>query len=506
MSRATARRAHRPRPDRPDATRTVADDALGDLAGDLTSSSPGAPTRGRRAAPRSGVRVLARWVQLPAVRRRPGPRHLAPVPEAAAAPAARALRLSPGPLGLLLAAVVLVVGSGAADGVRLTAGATRRPASGPAVPVAPVAQPAGLEALSPYLPQVSCNPVAMPGAVALGDLLRRTYPGTSYGIARACGSDGMASEHYEGRAVDWMASKRDPVKLAQVRTLLDWLLAPDDEGRPYANARRLGVMYLIWDDHIWGAYRAGEGWRPYSTCAKHPEPASDTVCHRDHVHISLTWAGAAGRTSFWTGRVAPVDYGPCAPADLNWAAPYRGPRSSPCPTHPTVTAPAGASPVVAALYRASGAQLGIGATGPLVTALQRGLGLTADGSFGPVTGARVSAFRTAHGLSAGQTADAATWRALLAAAGTGAGTTPTRPTTPTTPTSPTTPTAPTRPSPGPAPTPGSLAQYRGQLLGYDSAGPAVAAVQRLLGVTPTGWFGPRTLAAVRAFQSSHGIP
>jgi cell wall-associated NlpC family hydrolase len=38
-----------------------------------------------------------------------------------------------------------------------------------------------------------------------------------------------------------------------------------------------------------------------------------------------------------------------------------------------------------------------------------------------------------------------------------------------------------------------------------STGPAVAAVQRLLGVTADGDFGPVTLAAVRDFQARHGL-
>jgi peptidoglycan hydrolase-like protein with peptidoglycan-binding domain len=38
-----------------------------------------------------------------------------------------------------------------------------------------------------------------------------------------------------------------------------------------------------------------------------------------------------------------------------------------------------------------------------------------------------------------------------------------------------------------------------------SSGASVAAVQRVLGVSPTGNFGPVTARAVRAFQSSHGL-
>ncbi|WP_258272927.1 hypothetical protein, partial [Escherichia coli] len=79
--------------------------------------------------------------------------------------------------------------------------------------------------------------------------------------------------------------------------VIKWMFAKDAQGRPYANARRLGVMYVIWNGKIWGAYGAGKGWRPYSTCAKHPEKSWDNTCHRNHMHISLSWAGAMGRTS-----------------------------------------------------------------------------------------------------------------------------------------------------------------------------------------------------------------
>src|SRR5436190_4881894 len=43
------------------------------------------------------------------------------------------------------------------------------------------------------------------------------------------------------------------------------------------------------------------------------------------------------------------------------------------------------------------------------------------------------------------------------------------------------------------------------LLQRGSSGASVAAVQRALGVNPTGTFGPVTARAVRAFQRSHGL-
>jgi hypothetical protein len=45
----------------------------------------------------------------------------------------------------------------------------------------------------------------------------------------------------------------------------------------------------------------------------------------------------------------------------------------------------------------------------------------------------------------------------------------------------------------------------GGLLRSGSSGSDVSAIQRALGVSPTGTFGPVTARAVRAFQSSHGL-
>jgi hypothetical protein len=53
--------------------------------------------------------------------------------------------------------------------------------------------------------------------------------------------------------------------------------------------------------------------------------------------------------------------------------------------------------------------------------------------------------------------------------------------------------------------PMSLASGGGGMLQRGTSGAAVAALQRVLGVTPTGNFGPVTARAVRAFQRSHGL-
>ena len=176
----------------------------------------------------------------------------------------------------------------------------RPPVPSPSTPVATVDSGrwlAGLGPIEPYAsydPQTACTPVARPGTVALRGALLGAHPGTrNLGITRACHIGGR-SEHKEGRAFDWGAYVSRPVERAAVERFIDQLFATDAHGNPHALARRMGVMYLVWNGRIWSAYRASEGWRPYSG----PSP------HTDHIHISLSRAGADGRTSFHTRGLA----------------------------------------------------------------------------------------------------------------------------------------------------------------------------------------------------------
>jgi peptidoglycan hydrolase-like protein with peptidoglycan-binding domain len=399
-------------------------------------------------------------------------------------------------LTIVVASAVTVVGyagAAAADPTPPAPGGVPGPVAAPAVPAG---LPQGIEDLAAYTPQVSCDPAAKPGATALAKLLVATYPGSTTGIARACATD--TSEHYEGRAIDWMVSIRKPAEAAEAQAVVDWLFAPDAQGRRFANARRLGVMYLIWNDRIWGAYASDSGWRPYSSCATRPEPGSDTACHRNHVHISLSWAGATARTSFWSGKVAAADYGPCRPSDLNWAPAYSAANPRPCPRYPSVPAPANAPAAVSALVRYSGITLGSGSAGAAVSAVQTVLGAQSDGRYGSGTQSAVAAFRAGHGLAAGSIVDADTWRALLVAADglVKAGRTADRPASPPTSSSP-----PSSPSSSSASVTPALPVLR-----YGARGSAVVALQQAVKVTPaSGWFGPTTLATVTRFQQAHRL-
>jgi len=175
------------------------------------------------------------------------------------------------------------------------------PAPAP-VPVTPVFS-GPVDVKPEYQGQVLCSPTPKKGTVRLGELIKATYPQyTTIGMARSC-SQGGQSEHKDGRALDWMVSVRDAGQKAAAEAFLGWLLAPDAAGVPAANARRLGVMYIGWDDRIWRGYGT-TGWDELFDCESNPDratPSYDNYCHRNHVHISLSWDGAAGMTSFYDG-------------------------------------------------------------------------------------------------------------------------------------------------------------------------------------------------------------
>lgn len=291
------------------------------------------------------------------------------------------------------------------------------PSPGVAKPVTPTGLPKAAESFASYVPAVGCDMRINPGTDALGQLMKTTYPDTSYGLGRTCEGTGMASEHTDGRAVDWMVSARTTNGMAEASAVIAWLFATDSNGVTYANAKRLGVMYLIWNNKIWGAYSADQGWRPYNNCANTPQSSMDTACHRDHIHFSLSWEGAMKKTSFWSGKVAAKEYGPCRAADMNWAGWYSV-RYTPCPRYPAVTAPAGSSAVMKNLVRFSGILLVSGATGPAVAAVQSALKVSpANGVFGPQTRAAVIAFKKAQrgGVAPNSAVGEGTWRALMKA-------------------------------------------------------------------------------------------
>lgn len=151
-----------------------------------------------------------------------------------------------------------------------------------------------MEPLPKFDSEAGCHPGVKPGTARLASLIQRTYPGSETGTAAYCGSRSGASSHDDGRAIDWMRNSANPTQAAQVEAFINWLNADN-----YAMARRLGVMYIIWKKRIFGYYNTSRGWKTQNmSCSGR---SGYTLCHYDHLHISLTIKGSLGATSFWNG-------------------------------------------------------------------------------------------------------------------------------------------------------------------------------------------------------------
>lgn len=173
-----------------------------------------------------------------------------------------------------------------------------------AVTVAPSTRTFGavIDAPASWERESGCDQTEKKGPKKLRKLLNATYGARYSNILRACSA--ADSGHEEGRALDWMINARVPEEKVLADGFLAWLQAPDEFGNPSAMARRLGLSYVIWNNQMW---RPSTGLStPYSNCMK-PKwrfKKFDNTCHRNHVHVSFSWDGALGRTSYYTGFVA----------------------------------------------------------------------------------------------------------------------------------------------------------------------------------------------------------
>ncbi|MDQ1727234.1 MAG: hypothetical protein QOK14_1279 [Frankiaceae bacterium] len=373
-------------------------------------------------------------------------------------------------------------------------------ATAPRVPAQPRGLPAGIEPFAPYQPQEICYPAAQPGVVAFRDLVLRTYPRTgSDGILLQCSAPGR-SEHKDGRAWDWLVRADVPQERADAQALLSWLLKPDAAGYPAANARRLGIMYIIWDRKMWRAYAPERGWQPYT----------GVDAHRGHVHFSFGWAGALAQTSFYSGHVAPPVLSPGLPllatgssgpavhdlqvllrvktatgvygaATRRAVATFQRAHRLPATglltraTWAALLPPATAIPKPVPVRRvATSPLLRPGAHGVAVRSLQALLGVGLNGRFGPSTRATLMKFQQRARLVVDGVAGPLTWRALRAAAS-----------------------AKTRPRP--------VVTVQRTVLRPGATGPAVRELQLRLHMRADGAFGPVTERAVLTYQARHGL-
>ncbi len=172
----------------------------------------------------------------------------------------------------------------------------------------PLAAPAGaaaydvaVEDYSSYQPARTCVKKAKPGTRALARWIDRKYVGgRAVASVRSCGTGGT-SEHKEGRAIDWMMNASKRTDKRQVGRFLAKIFAEDKAGNPHALARRMGIMYVIWDDKMYASYREFAPTKYKSSSCKKIKKCSPTLRHRDHVHISLNRKGAKAKTSWYAG-------------------------------------------------------------------------------------------------------------------------------------------------------------------------------------------------------------
>jgi hypothetical protein len=282
-------------------------------------------------------------------------------------------------------------GASAAEGTSRT-GPVKFPAHPRGLP-APTTWDKALDESASYQGQSACVVAPSLGIVKLRALALQTYGrgGTSPATPRAC-TDGAQSEHKDGRAWDWMLNIGNRADKRAAADFLGWLTGRGPSKVKGEMARRLGIMYVIYNRQMWSAYTGT--WHAYDGA----DP------HTSHVHISLSWNGAHAHTSFWTGHVWPTDYGPCQvftnqPATV----PTKKAHTTPCES--AVRAP-----------RTSTQPLQwIGSSGSFVTKGQRLLGMTPSGTFGTDTRRAVLGYQRTHDLPRTGTLDKPTWATLLPA-------------------------------------------------------------------------------------------
>ena len=149
-----------------------------------------------------------------------------------------------------------------------------------------------------YQPEDGCRDRPRAGTKQLATWITRGFDGgTAVASLRRC--DRSTSEHQDGRAIDWSMDATKKADRREVRRFLGLLLAADEDGEGHALARRMGIMYVIWNDGMYSAYPSGGAdhfeRRDYGCGC-----GSKTARHRDHVHVSLSLRGGRGLTSWYT--------------------------------------------------------------------------------------------------------------------------------------------------------------------------------------------------------------
>lgn len=119
-------------------------------------------------------------------------------------------------------------------------------------------------------PRSSITPTGLkPNAAKTSNAAVARFPRikTVYGLRPGPG------DHATGRAVDLM--------IPSYRSASGKQLGGDVAAWARANAKSLGVTYVIWNQRIWSVGRSSEGWRAMAN------RGGESANHKNHVHISV---------------------------------------------------------------------------------------------------------------------------------------------------------------------------------------------------------------------------
>jgi uncharacterized protein YraI len=120
------------------------------------------------------------------------------------------------------------------------------------------------------IPYAAIEKGLTPNAVAVHRAARAKFAEitTYYGVRSGSG------DHPTGRALDLM--------IPGYRSASGRALGGEVAAWARANARTLGIHYVIWDQKIWNIQRDREGWRRMA------DRGGDSANHKNHVHISVS--------------------------------------------------------------------------------------------------------------------------------------------------------------------------------------------------------------------------
>ena len=109
-----------------------------------------------------------------------------------------------------------------------------------------------------------------PNAIKVHRAMRARFPQiTVYGGVRPS----VIPDHEQGRALDCM--------IPNYRSASGKALGDKAAAWARANARSLGINYVIWNQRIWNIQRDSEGWRYMA------DRGSDSANHKNHLHITV---------------------------------------------------------------------------------------------------------------------------------------------------------------------------------------------------------------------------